>query len=565
MRGLLRAGISGLFLSSLLFASTFLNGNVLIKQFGVKILISVFSVSYCFFLFKRITEIKLGIIDLLIIVFLLFYGDALVFFNHNIVNYAFPFYYGLLYFMVRTFDSMESKILRIIPIIIFTHAIIVIFQQIGLLPPFHGYFNNGSTFGNPDMLGTYIAVLLPFCFLQKDGWKKIGYFAFLTGILLLIFIQARSALFATLLSGLLWIILNKHGSIKSIIVVSFLVAVCLFVLIQWRPESVYGRFFVWFISSKMLMEKPLGWGMLAFEKYYPEFQASYLAVNRDLPDVINPDVVHSPFDEFLNTGVTLGIIGLLLLITLVVLIFYAGIKSKSPLIYPLFIFFVISLFYFPFKIAPLVALIVSMVAVVSNKSQIIYQIQFSLYAKRLFFFMLFLFSLLLTVNSFSNYQNYKKWQNAVLYFNNENLAKSEKLFLELYPVMKEDGRFLITYSNLKYRQGSKEQALKLLEEAGSFFCDITMSLKLAKLYEELGFYEQAEKKYDLAINIAPNNFTAAYEKILFLQNIGEYEKAYRASIQLVNKPIRDSVYADPVIMKLKLKRLIRNYENNLKE
>ena len=172
------------------------------------------------------------------------------------------------------------------------------------------------------MLGSYIAVLLPFCFMQKDGWKKIGYLAFLTGILLLVFIQARSALLSIMLCGVLWLIINKRISKKEILVAVSLSFIILGLLMVWHPESVYGRFFVWFVSLKMIIEKPLGWGIFAFEKYYPEFQASYLALNQHLPDFISPDVVHSPFNELLNIAATLGVVGLLLFIVFVVYVFF---------------------------------------------------------------------------------------------------------------------------------------------------------------------------------------------------------------------------------------------------
>jgi hypothetical protein len=456
-------------------------------------------------------------------------------------------------------DNLKNSFLILALVTIVAHILIVVFQQIRIFPSLHGYFNNGSTFGNPDMLGSYFAVLLPFCFMLKGNWKRKGYIVFLISILLLVLIQARSAIFALILCGLLWLILNKRIS-KRLVIISFSIAVVLLVLlIYWHPESVYGRFFIWFISIKMIIQKPFGWGLFAFEKHYPEFQASYVSVNQNILKVINPDVVHSPFNEFLNVGVTLGIIGLLLYITLVILVFYYAIKSQSWLIYPIFIFFVISMFYFPFKIAPLLVLVVPLLSVISGRIKVASKKKLSVSGKILFI-PLILLSLFFVSSSVSKYKNYKNWQQAVMFLRKGDLIESERMFSSLYPAMKENGRFLITYANLKYRQGHPGKALRLLKEAESYFCDKTLSLKFAKLYAELGMYEQAEEKFDLAINIAPNSFTAPYEKILFLEDIGEHERAYHESQDLVDKTIRSSVYADPIIIKSRLKRLIRNYE-----
>ncbi len=572
-KGLMFFAVLVVFLCSFIFTSTFLNGNVYIKQFGVELFIGLTSMFWCFTVLfgKDRFEINLTIIDLVIILLLLLHTGFLLIFNYSFIEHSLPFYYGMFYFissfLIRVFPSKElnnlkNRFLIIVPIVIMLHVIIVILQQTQLFPPLHGYFNNGSTFGNPDMIGSYIAILLPFCFMQNKGWKKTGYFAFLIGILLLIFVQARSALLAMILCGILWLIINKRISKKQVLIVVSLSVLLVGLLIVWHPESVYGRFFVWFVSLKMIIEKPLGWGIFAFEKYYPEFQASYLALNQHLPDFISPDIVHSPFNEFLNIGVTLGVFGLSLFVILVVFVFYNVVKSKSPFIYPLSIFTVISLFYFPFKIAPLVALIIPLLAFISKKSKIIYQKQLSRFTSGFIISVLLVASLFLVSNSILSYRNQKNWRKAVSYFTKgKDLIESERLFLELYPVMKENGRFLITYSNLKYKQGYLLKALELLEKAENYFCDIVLSIKLAKLYHEVGDYRKAEEKFNLAENIAPDRFFAPYAKILFYIDIGEFEKAYFSSKKLYCKPIKQSLYADPYIIKSKLQKIITEYEN----
>lgn len=364
-----------------------------------------------------------------------------------------------------------------------------------------------------------------------------------------------------MLCGVLWLVISYRISKKQFFIVVSLSFIILGLLIVWNPESVFGRFFVGFISLKMMIAKPLGWGIFAFEKYYPEFQASYLELNHNLLEFISPEVVHSPFNEFLNIGVSLGILGLLLFLALVVFVFYTAVKLKSSLVYTLFIFIIISLFYFPFKIAPLIALIVPLVAFISNNGRILYKKHLSQGSTKIIIVILSLFSLFLTLNSISNCKNYKRWVKSVsLSRNNESLIESERLFFELYPVMKENGRFLITYSNLKYQQGKTLKALYLLEEAENYFCDITLSIKLGKLYEAIGDYPNAEEFYSLAENIAPNNFTASYEKIVFYINIGRFDEAYHLSKTLLNKPIKKTSYADPFIIKSRLRTIINEYE-----
>ena len=269
----------------------------------------------------------------------------------------------------------------------------------------------------------------------------------------------------------------------------------------------------------------------------------------------SPEVVHSPFNEFLNVGVTIGIIALILIITLFCIIFYYLCKSKDRLLYPLLSFFIISLFYFPFKISPLLALIIPIVAWISNKGHPVRQIQLPKHYSYVFFLCLILLSAVLAFKGIQTYKNFKQWQYVYILSNDDTSnINAEKLFARLYPKLRTDGRFLITYSDFLYGKGKPIEALQLLEEAGKYFCDITLSLRLAQLYEYQGFYLMAEEKYNFAISLAPNRMMAAYEKIQFLQRTGKFEEAYLASLELLNRPVDVSPYADTYIIISRLKK-----------
>lgn len=576
-RGLAITCILILLSSSFLFGPPLLNECNYNKQYWIAFFIAVFSIVWilCLWFKKEPFNFQFNLLDAVIVLLLIDYSLVALCQKSTLLIRSVPFYYALYYFMSklvlynleeRDFEDSKQFFIIMVPFIILAHVAIIIIQRVGLSPLINSYSFVGSTFGNPDMLGAYLVALLPFCFIQKQSMRIFGYAVFLLSLTILILIQARSAILAITICGFVWLLLNKPMKLKTIITLSVLPVLLLILLIIWHPESVFGRFFIWFVSIQMITMKPLGWGLYAFDKHYPEFQASYLSANKDVANLISPEVVHSPFNEFINIGVTIGLIGLVLFIFLVGLIIHYGIKSKDQVFYPMLSFLIISLFYFPFKISPLVSLIIPLVALISIRSHNLLQRRLPEYCYKGGLVFIFLAASFLAVKSISEYTHYKQWQEAYSFsLKDDDIIKSKQLFSELYPAMKSDGRFLITYSNLKYRQGNYEDALQLLEEAETYFCDITLSLKLAKLYEKLGFYEKAEKKFDLAINLAPNNMTAAYEKILFYHNIGEYQKAYKASVELINKPVRRSSFADPFIIRSQLKKLILNYEQSYKE
>lgn len=573
-RCLLLTFIIILFTSSFIFGPPLLNESNYYKQFWMEFFIAGFSILWVIWLWFRNKpfNFKVSMVDLIIVLLLVNYTMVALDSEPTPLVRSLPYYYGLYYCMSKlVFCNLENKDFKVagnlflvfVPFVILVHIAIIITQKYGFSSLILSYSPTGSTFGNPDMLGSYLVTLLPFCFIQRQSLKSIGYIVFFVSLIILISIQARSSILAICICGLVWVLLNKPIKSKTIIELSVVSVLLLILLIIWHPESVIGRFFIWFVSIKMITMKPFGWGLFAYDRHYPEFQASYLSTNKVVTNLLSPEVVHSPFNEFLNMGATIGLTGLMLVILLAVFIFYYGIKSKDWVFFPVLSFFIICLSYFPFKISPLVSFIIPLIALISNRSQNLIQMRFPKWFFNGFLILIMFSSLFLTFECVRVYSYYRKWHAAYLFSQDElGIIESERLFSELYPVMKRDGRFLITYSNLRYRRKDYEEALQLLEEAEGYFCDVTLSLKLAKIYEMQGFHEKAKKKYDLAINLSPNNLAVAYERILFLQNIGESEEAYLQSIELVNKPIRGTSSADPFLIKSQLKKLIINYEQS---
>lgn len=552
-------------LSSFFHTTNLLNANIVLKEFVATIVIFIISLSVIISRFFKRGQVIININAIDILVFLLTGISVLIFRENILTRHLLICFYFLLYITIRiSLSKIETKdflknLSSFIGMAMLLHVLIVLLQQFKITPSFHEFFNNGSTFGNPDMLASYLAILLPLVFMSDKKWLR--YAVGVLTIVLFILIQARTALLAVMLCAFLWLILNKRIQKKQIIFLFGIGIVILSVLIYWYPSSVFGRLFVWYISILMIVQKPFGWGTFAFEKYYPEFQANYLSTHNIL-NFITPDIVHSPFNEFLNIGVTLGVVGLLFYISLVGLVFYYAIKSKSVLLYPLSVFLVISLSYFPFSIAPLMVVIIPILSIVAAKSKIYINLSSNKITKNLLISLLLIITLFLGIQSIKSYLNFKSWQQVVEWDeNNTHKKDAEELFSRLYPNMRTNGRFLITYSNFQYKHGNKIAALQLMEESEKYFCDIISSIKLANLYAEFGMNEKAEKKYNFAINLAPDKFSSHYEKILFVISNSKYQEAYKLCEELYEKPIKKSIYIDPYIIKRKVREFITEYEH----
>lgn len=552
-----------LFLVSIAVAKQgLLNENEYVKQFVFGIVfVAVIAISLIPSpKHNKTTVLHITLGDVLVVAILLAY---LSFYRgtYNNLDFTLPFIYFLFYVFIRVYSSCNYEHINvlhsIIPIIILSHILICTLQLLNIVPAFHSYFPVGSTFGNPDVLGAYLAVLLPFCY-TRPKQRIFKYTVLLLGVILLLILQARTALVATVITGILYLLLSNKITGKQLVkwlLFPFIASVVL--LIWWHPASVSGRLFIWFTASKMMVEKPLGWGLYAFEKHYPEFQSDYVA-SHQIPDHFNPDLVHSPYNEFLNIGVTFGLSGLLLFILFAIFIIIAAYKTRTPLLYPICAFLIISLSYHPSKIIPLVIILILFIAITLNSTQIRPICTINIRHKAIVLIPVMTIAVLFAVNSWLSYH---RWQEAVENTQNEECWDIANIqFGKIYPKMKGNGRFLVTWADLQYRMGNTSGSLSLLKEAEHFFCDNIFLKNMAALYEETGQITKAKQSYDKAVNIVPGAFNIAYERILFLQRIGEHQEAYMEAIKLYNKPVRSSYYVDPFIVKSRLKTIIQDYK-----
>ncbi|MDR1595270.1 MAG: O-antigen ligase family protein [Prevotellaceae bacterium] len=556
-----------LFLVSFAACKGTLNENIYIKEFAFG---TVFATMIIVAIIQSIKHGKIQIritwgdvfISGLVFIYMYFYIGT-----YNDLDFVLPLIYFLYYCFMRMqntkgFQDTIHVLSHIVILVILLHLLFCILQLTGIIPSFHPYFPAGSAFGNPDMLGAYLAVLLPFCYISRI--HKIFKFSVLfLGTVLLLLLQARTAIVATVITGILYMLLsgkiNKRQFLKWL-VLPFIVVVGL--LIWWRPSSFGGRLFIWFTSLNMMIKKPAGWGLYAFEKHYPELQAEYVTSHDKISDIFNLDVEHSPFNEFLNIGVTLGIVGLLLFIAFVMYVLITAYKIRMPLLFPVCAFLTVSISYFPFKIAPLTIICITFMALIINSSQTKPLFTINIRQKA---WLLVPLLFIVPVLTWNTWNKYSKWQMAV-----ENAQVKEKwhiadaCFSDVYPALKGNGRFLITMSKFRYQMGDTLTAFSLMKEAEQFFCDDVFLKNLALLYEQNGQITEAEILLHRAANIVPDRFTIAYERILFLQRTGKHQEAYDEAIKLYHKPVKSRRYADPFIIKTKLRTLIQSYsENNL--
>lgn len=547
------------FLISFTTYSGRLNDNHYIKLFAFEF---IFIIMFVFNVLKR-KSVKhfnktLYISDILVLGLLVTYSFFYIG-EYNIIDNSVFLMYVLFYFFIRNCSDRKAIdiLMNSAPIVIALHLLLCILQHFQFFPNFNSHFEIGSTFGNPDMLSAYLAVLLPFCYMNN---KLKVFRVILIGLIisLFFFLQARTAIVTTVIV-LLFYYIRKRKIPKMYIISGILMLVAGFILlICWHEISVLGRLYIWIVALSMIISKPFGWGPYAFEKHYPEYQSKFTVEHPEIANILNYDIVHSPFNEFLNIAVTVGIIGLILYLLFVAYILITAYKTKSLLFYPLLAFQIVSLSYFPFKIIPLTVIYIICCSIVISTSKL-YKIDIatSLAKSKLFTFIIIvpvLFCFLFGLFSFSYWKKAIKQSSEA-----KTYSHACESFKRSQPFLRNNGRFLISFAELKYKMND-DSALFLMEQADNYFADVAFLHNLALLYEQAGRIEDAKIKYEIAVNMSPKNINISYAQICFLQRTGDIDKAYQLAI-LLRKKITNtpSKYNNQLVLK-KINELIDCYE-----
>lgn len=553
------------FLISFATASGELNENFYVKLFLFELIFIIMFV-WRTLQGKKVRDfnVSIGVSDILILCLLVVYSYFYIDLYNNIIENSIFLIYLLFYFSSRLWSGEKTVniLIDIVPLVIVFHLLFCALQYFSILPNYNSYFKIGSSFGNPDMLSAYLAVLLPFCYMS-DKWKLFRIIVVVLTISLFFFIQARTAIATTALTILLYYVCRMKVSKISILIGTMMLILGIVLLIHWHTISVLGRFYIWIVALSMMVSKPLGWGPYAFEKYYPEYQSKFTIEYPEIANALNYDIVHSPYNEFLNIAVTIGIVGLLFYLLFTIFTLITAYRIKSLLLYPLLAFQFVSLSYFPFRIIPLTAIYIICCSIVIGATNAPFRVciiySFSK-LKILAFCVLIPVIICFSLGLFS----FGYWRKAIEQSSDiETYSKACESFEKSYPFLKNNGRFLISYAELQYRMGNKKKMSLMMYRAEHYFSDIAFLHNLSMLYEEDGKICEAKRIMDLATNMSPCNINITFAQIQLLQRVGDVKQAY-----LTGKCLLRKIYSRKVILKQQdryVLKKINEYINKMEE
>ncbi len=565
-----------LFFSLPLNRSTFQSNSWLYFTFFL-LLNSFFS---CVFLinFRRVS-IKITYTDLLLSFFTFWILSQFLFLKKITFYHAQWFFLFSIYIIFRLAFQIfyRKEKLDLILVIFFILFIIALLEtSLGFFQLYDIYPNNNPNFKitgnfiNPDhftgFIGSFATLgIALYSFKSKVTIKFISNLGLLNFLLALVLIPAttsRSSLLGLLISitylayhryNLRKYMQTKFHTRKSKVVfiltaigIGFVSSTLIYHL---KPDSAFGRLFIWKTTTNLILEKPLlGHGLEQFKILYNKEQAAYFASGfaSDKEKMIAGNVDHA-HNEFLHMWAELGLIGLLLFIGLLSSIFcYPSKKQrgldklktnetilvciKASLIYIL----IFSFFSFPLHIFSTLAVFFILLALGTalndNSSGIVIT---SRLPKLIFLISILSFFLAFGGYSLKQYKLNKEWEKAKELLHFQLYEEAIFHFENLYPTFNKNGEYLFYYGGLLSTLEEFDKATLMLERAKSFYSDPNLFMLLADTYEKNKNYDKALLYYKYSWNIIPHKIYPLYRMVLVYKEIGNTKKAINIATKIV--------------------------------
>ncbi|MCL2502375.1 MAG: O-antigen ligase family protein [Bacteroidales bacterium] len=348
---------------------------------------------------------------------------------------------------------------------------------------------------------------------------------------------------------------NRKKKIIMFAVVSALLLVGMGAGYYLKKASADGRLLIWKVSAQVMAQKPVfGSGLGSFFGAYHAGSAAYFAEHPESPSIPIADVPEYSFNEYLQTGVETGMVGMLLLLSILFLALYRLIRAKSLFAYGLIVVMIFAIFSFPFSQLPFPILLVVFIAAAGCPS--------SGAAGRAvpvaFCTVLVIIGLGLSGMYREKIEAAEAWKQARMLYRMQHYREAGRESAALYPLLKDNPRFLFEYGHALNRTERFAQSNAILREGAQLSSDPMFYNVMGNNYKGLGDYERAAQMYRYAFNILPNRIYPLYLLMKLYADTGQEEKAGEMAQKVVDFPPKiDS----PAVrdMKREAMELIRRY------
>jgi tetratricopeptide (TPR) repeat protein len=346
-----------------------------------------------------------------------------------------------------------------------------------------------------------------------------------------------------------------------------------FLASSFKPLSTVGRILTWKVSARVFLAHPVwGTGFSTFPAFYNPAQGDLFGQGLgSAAEKLSAAAGRYAFNDYLETAVELGLLGLaltaalgfLILRTVLILLRRTGRGAQrsvfdSAAAVSVLAYLVLSLFYYPSRILPIFLVFNIFLAWVMNAEQEPFSVardappsarlkspprktrnrNAARIAGLLFAAAAFCASIILLPAFFSEFSAEREWARAQALSGAGRETEALDLCRLLWPRLKADPDFLTYYGRLLLRQGRAEEAVQALEAGAASSSNPFVLESLAMAHERRGDFEAARRCALQASNILPWRLTSKAVLADIALRRGESARALRYAIEILETPMK---------------------------
>lgn len=468
----------------------------------------------------------------------LYRGDAMVFvlfvylLIHASLTHAMQsreFYLSLSYFALYAVFRV-IRAMRLANYVSFAVMFGGIYQSCLVLGQLLGYgisnhlrFVVTGSFFNPGPCGIFLAgVFVLAVAMMKKGYRKVGinlmFVRYVTacvtfGVTLVAMVPTMSR--AGWIGALVGVMLLYRGEIVAwgntrrrwVIgggIVGMIVVLMLFYLL--KKDSANGRLFIWQNTVSAYWKTPLfGVGIDGFERAFAEAQHDYFekekVLEQDNRHVEMAGVVESAFNEPLALFLLLGAVGGVL----AAMVLFFKLQRLTAYSCVAVALLVASFFSYTFYIPSIAIVFLFAVAQLPDR-----RVRGGRYVNVLMFGIMGIVVLFFDFREFGRREAYRKWKNNAVYYTWEDYQSVVEEYGKLYPVLKNDFKFLFEYGHSLHKVGRYEESNIVLKRGARHSADPMFWNIAGNNYLALKQYDQGAAAYLRAYYTCPNRVYPLY-------------------------------------------------------
>jgi len=404
--------------------------------------------------------------------------------------------------------------------------------------------------------------------------------------MLLCVLQSRASWITALVCGAILMDLKFHffrklkkrlvGGYSKIAILTLLILIACLVSIaiyNHKKSSSQGRTFIWKISSEMILDSPFfGVGFDRFKAHYMSYQANYFKENAKIAESYLADNTYYAFNEFIQFTAENGFTGLLILIALIYITFCVSAELELEL-YSQIIksallgIFIFSFFSYPMQILPIKVIMYFLLAQLANLDSkkstfLVHDNGLNQGVKNSFKVFATASSVVFItagiIHARQLHEAFKNWNEAQKSYNTNDYAAAVHIYEQVYPVLYDEGDFLMNYAKALSLNKQDKKAIEIFELAKRQLNTTIIETGLGDAYKSEGQYDKAVFAYQNAYDMIPSRFYPLYLIAKLYEQTGEHEKAVVVAQLILRKEVK--IYSTAIAeMQAEMKKIIAKY------